>query len=146
MYYRYISILLILFLSISCRKTDESDDSLIIKAGFACGWGAGQDTLEISSSIIKYSFYVPQESSDPKIDASREVTRAEWKEIKEAVDMDAFLALEYNTCNICVDGCDEWIFIQNDKASHRISYDKGLQIETIKKLQDLISGLKAEFH
>jgi len=146
MQYRIIYILFLLFLSISCRKSDEPDDSLIIKAGFACGWGAGEDTLEISGSGIKYNYYVPRESSQPVIDETRNITDSEWREIKEAVDLNAFLELNYNTCNICVDGCDEWIFIQNNETSHRISYDKGLQIETIKELQDLISRLKAEFH
>jgi hypothetical protein len=152
MHGRLISFLMIIPFLISCNKSDENDKSdyiysdLIIKAGFMCGWGAGEDSLEISGSGIKYIYYVPAQSQLPKIKVSRSLTDSEWINIQNAIDIDEFLNLNYNACNICVDGCDEWISVQNKQVNHQIRYSRGLQIESIKKLQDLIAAFKAEFH
>ena len=124
----------------------DDNPNLIIKAGFACGWGLGEDSLKISRSEIKYIYYVPAESLQPKIKETRDVTESEWLEIENAVNIDAFLKLNYNSCNICVDGCDEWISIQSDRVNHSIRYSKGLQIESIEKLQNIIAQIKSEFH
>ena len=127
----------------SCKKPD---DSLVIKAGFACGWGAGEDSLEISNLEIKYVYYVPVESAQPKINESRAITKSEWDEIEDAININKFRKLDYNTCNICVDGCDEWISMQGDDINHQIRFSKGQQIEDISKLQEIIWRIKAEFH
>jgi len=38
------------------------------------------------------------------------------------VNIDNFVKLNYQTCNVCVDGCDEWILIK------RIIYPMGLDL------------------
>jgi hypothetical protein len=123
--------------------TPNSD--LIIKAGFMCGWGSGEDSLEISQTKIKYVYYIPAQSSIPIINKSRSVPESEWTEILNDVNLDYFVKLNYQSCNICVDGCDEWISIQDDKISHNIRFGKGLQIDTINRLQNKLAELRAEF-
>jgi hypothetical protein len=135
--------LLSLVILFSCKKTD---DDLIIKAGYACGWGAGQDSLVISQSEIKYVYWVPARYSHAVIDTIRALTKSEWDEIVDAVNISTFRKLDYNSCNICVDGCDEWISMQGDNVNHQIRYSKGLQIESIAKLQGIIERIKAGFH
>jgi hypothetical protein len=141
--------LVLLFLAVllslgSCKKSDDKTD-LIINAGFMCGWGSGEDSINISESAIDYVYYVPRESALPQTRASRNLTESEWSEILNSFNTDDFMELEYNTCNICVDGCDEWISIKNDRVYHKIRFTKGQQIETIKGLQDKLSQLREEF-
>jgi hypothetical protein len=51
----------------------------------------------------------------------------------------------YNACNICVDGCDEWISIKNNSVSHQIRFGLGQKIDSKKPLQDLLAELRSEF-
>jgi hypothetical protein len=132
-----------------CTKTDtdQTDNSkLVIKAGFICGWGSGEDSIEISQSAIKYVYYVPRISQQPQIRKTRTVSSSEWTEILNDVNMDDFVQLNYQTCNVCFDGCDEWIFIQKDNLSHGIRFGKDAKIDSISKLQIKLEQLRMEFN
>jgi hypothetical protein len=132
---------------IGCKKSElTSNSDLIIKSGFMCGWGSGEDSLEISQTTIKYVYYIPSQSRVPIINKSRAVTESEWKQILEIVNLDDFVKLKYQSCNICVDGCDEWISIEDDEISHNIRFGKGSQIDTISRLQNKLAELRAEFN
>ena len=111
-----------------------------------CGWGAGEDSLYISNTIIKYVYYVPANSNLPKIKKTRFTTAAEWDSIVNSVNFNYFLKLNYNSCAICVDGCDEWIAIQNDQISHQIRFGLGGKIDSLDKLQNILSQLRSEFN
>jgi hypothetical protein len=152
---KHNSIILLTFLFVfsACERSSINIDpphttgsGLIIKAGFECGWGSGMDSLEISRTAIKYVYYVPAHSSVPTINKSRSVSAEEWREILNDVSMDEFLKLNYNACNICVDGCDEWILILDDGISHKITFGKGSEIKSISKLQKKLAELRTEFN
>jgi hypothetical protein len=148
-----ISIFLIILLSvclISCKKPDnislnKENSPMVIKAGFACGWGSGEDSLIISSTTIKYVYSVPAKSHVPEINQTRFTTSTDWKNITNAINISNFLKLNYNTGYIAVDGCDEWISIKNDSVSHQIRFGLGFKIDSIKPLQDLLSQFRSEF-
>lgn len=133
------------FCFLSCKKSDDNSD-LIIKAGFICGWGSGTDSIEISKTTIKYVYYIPAKSNLPEINKSRTVPDSEWAEILSCVNTNDFVKLQYQTCNVCIDGCDEWIFIQENNITHKITFDKGFQIYAINKLQKKLAQLRAEFN
>ncbi len=116
-----------------------------INAGFVCGWGSGMDSINISRNSITYRYWVPATSPDLVINKTRPVTESEWKEILSYVNFSEFLNLDYQSCNVCVDGCDEWISIQNDNISHKITFEKGLEIKAISSLQAKIAGIRTEF-
>jgi hypothetical protein len=142
------SILIFIMLSVfqGCVKYQTvSNSEMNINAGFVCGWGSGMDSLNISRDSITYSYWVPATSPDPVINKSRPVTESEWKEISGSVNFTEFLNLDYHSCNVCVDGCDEWISIQNDNISPKITFEKGLEIKEISKLQAKLAALRAEF-
>jgi hypothetical protein len=146
---KFIIILLTICL-ISCNKPDnislnKDNSSLVIKAGFMCGWGSGEDSLIISSTTIKYVYSVPAKSHVPEINQTRPTTTRDWKNITDAININNFLKLNYNTCNICVDGCDEWISIINDSVSHQVRFGLGFKIDSIKPLQDLLTQFRSEF-
>jgi hypothetical protein len=141
----FIILISLFSLIVGCEKNGDTS-GLTIRAGFACGWGTGEDSLEISRSGINYVYYVPSKSPAPMIRTSRSVAASEWNEITRIVNMNNFTRLNYNTCNICVDGCDEWIYIDNGRISHRIRFTKGQEIETITELQKKLAELRAEFN
>jgi hypothetical protein len=140
-------LVLTLFFAFSgCKKSGLTPGSdLIIKAGFACGWGLGEDSLEISKTMVKYVYYIPAKSHEPVINKTRAVSDSEWTEILSDINLDDFVKLNYQTCNICVDGCDEWIFIQDDIISHNIRFNRGEKIDQINKLQNKLEQLRTEF-
>ncbi len=147
------SVLLILFFVFlpGCKKSENNSilkdaSSLIINAGFECGWGTGSDSLIITRSAIKYLYFVPAVSMVPTIKKSRNVSDNEWEDILNAINPNDFQKLDFNSCNICVDGCDEWISVKTDHFSHQIRFAAGLKIESITKLQDILAQLRSEFN
>jgi hypothetical protein len=133
-----------------CEKQEKSNDNkdespLKIRAGFMCGWGTGLDSLYISNTVIRYVYSVPGQSNIPKINKTRATTDAEWVNIINSLDLDNFVKLNYNSCGICVDGCDEWIKIQDDKISHQIRFGLGAKIDSISDLQKLLAQYRSEF-
>ena len=149
---KLIALLILIILSLfGCNKSgnnqvpNKEEGPIRIEAGFMCGWGAGEDSLYITNSIIKYVYYVPAQSRLPKIKKTRITTDTEWENILNSLNTGYFLKLNYNTCNVCVDGCDEWISIQDDQMSHKIRFDQGLKIDSLNKLQTILEQFRSEF-
>jgi hypothetical protein len=148
---KYISLIfLLLIFLVGCKKQEnypvfKEESPLKIKAGFMCGWGSGEDSLYISNTVIKYVYYVPAKSLLPKFKQTRATTEAEWINILNALDLNKFIKLNYNSCNICVDGCDEWISIQDDLISHQIRFGYGSKIDSICDLQTILAQFRSEF-
>jgi len=143
-------IFLMLACLVGCEKQEKSsinkeESSLKIRAGFICGWGAGEDSLYISNTVIKYVYSVRSQSKIPKINKTRVTTDAEWVDILNSLDLENFVKLNYNSCGICVDGCDEWIKIQDDQISHQIRFGLGSKIDSISDLQTLLAQYRSEF-
>ncbi|MFL0162505.1 hypothetical protein [Aquirufa salirivi] len=131
----------------SCKNSTPdplNESNFKIKAGYICGWGAGIDTLEIVNQTVRYVYYVPRNSLKPQLTKSRKLSDLEWAEIRNVVNWSQFKLLKYKTCNVCFDGCDEWIAIQNGDLSHQITFTKGLKIDTISPLQSKLAQLKTE--
>ncbi len=141
-------IIMLTFISGCNKKNMESgsSDSLIISAGYACGWGAGEDSLIITTNSIKYLFLIPAQSREPKINKTIALSGAELDSIKQSVNYEEFQKLNYNTCNICVDGCDEWITLYSERGSHRIRFSMGERIGSISALQDKLAEIRSKFN
>lgn len=133
----------------SCQTVEKeqlSNPSITIQAGFNCGWGSGTDSLILTRNEIRYVYYVPRLSANPQVQKKRGVPEIEWTQIINSIKADEFAKLSYNSCNVCFDGCDEWISVRNDLNFHKITYPKGLKIDTISELQLKIAALRAEFN
>ena len=143
---------LLFILAILCDGCDlvernlPANSDLIIQNGYVCGWGAGTDSLIITKNEIRYMFYTPRLSLEPQILKSRSIPETEWNEIVHSFKVTEFEKLNNNTCNVCFDGCDEWIAVQNGQSSHKITFGKGMKIDTISQLQLKISALRTEFN
>jgi hypothetical protein len=139
-------ILTALFVLPECKKTETPVSAdLVINAGFVCGWGSGLDSINITQTSVTYRYWVPHTSLTAVINKTRSVSESEWKAIMNDLDQDEFVKLNYQSCNVCVDGCDEWISVQGDKISHKITFGKGTVIVEISRLQDKLAELRAEF-
>jgi len=149
---KYILFCIAFLLSVpfTCNRQEPeagvSDSETKITAGYVCGWGSGEDSLVITSGKVSYRFFVPASSSKPSVTVSRSLTAAEQEEIRNAVDFPTFSQLEYNSCNVCVDGCDEWIIIKYLRSTHEIRYSKGQQINSISQLQSILLNFRKEFN
>jgi hypothetical protein len=131
----------------ACKKGEADatlNSNLVIQSGFVCGWGAGTDSLRVSQYEVTYTFYIPRLSQQPQFRKSRPITKKEWLEICQFFKVDDFAKLTYNTCNTCFDGCDEWIAIKSDQSDHKITFNKGMRIDSISQLQLKIWALKTE--
>ena len=141
------STLMLLFLSCNSNNMNLSNSSnTIIQSGSICGWGAGTDSLKITRTAISYKMYIPRQSAKPVIQKSRNISENEWSQIINCVNPDTFETLNFNSCNVCVDGCDEWISVENNLNFHKITFGKGQKIDAISKLQLKISALRDEFN
>lgn len=146
-YLLVITAIILMVLGCKTIQTDKPEHAnLVIKAGYICGWGSGRDSIEISQNAIKYIYYVPRKSEQAQITKTRATTPSEWSEISGSVNTNSFVKLNYNTCNVCADGCDEWISIKDDNLSHKITFNKGEKIDSISKLQTQLAKLRAEFN
>jgi hypothetical protein len=147
---------IVLFLTISlffsCKKSESLDpvchfnfSEPVIKSGYTCSSGAETDTLVISKDIIEYVYYAPAESANPKIKKSRTPSENEWTDIRRYINMDDFVKLNYNSCNACAGGYDEWISVKKDSLQHKITFERGYVIDSIRRLQEKIFQLRTEF-
>lgn len=112
----------------SCERVAQEDPEkdnyrIEIVMGTLCGWGAGGDSLVITKEITSYAFYAPSDDRDFKtIDVTAE---KEWNQLLTLLDFEEFQKININTCNVCVDGCDQWISVRTDSLYHHIRYGLG---------------------
>lgn len=145
-----IAVAVLLFTA--CEKDDDlrdtfSDADLLITSGYACGWGAGTDSLIISSEHFDYRFGAsfPEEQ---RIEKQGDVTAEDWHELIKKLDFGTFSSIDIHTCYLCVDGCDYWITVRRGDDTHTIRYgytDEDLAVvEPVADFIDELEELKAK--
>jgi len=145
-HFSFIFFVLSTLIFTACLKEDlKTHDKLLIEFGSACGWCAGEETITISESKIEYIRNIPCGENEGQTKLSRTYNSEEWEGLINSLNYDYFLTLDYNTCNVCVDGCDEFIFITKDGETHEIRYTPGNEIEGIESFQEKLYELLAGF-
>lgn len=128
-----------------CDKDEiESKDDFKIEFGSVCGWCAGEEFITVTSVQIEYHRNIPCGEGKGKLQKSRKTSVVEWNEIISSFDSRKFKALNYNTCNVCADGCDEILRITDKSKIHEIRYTPSEVIQETKKLSLILTGLLAE--
>jgi len=127
---------------ISCdnNETDLNED-FKIEYGSVCGWCSGDEFITVTTAKIDYSRIIPCGDKKGTKQKSRKISTSEWNEINSSFDHSKFKKLDYNTCNVCADGCDEIIRITENKNIHEIRYSVSDEIEEVKKLRQILSVL-----
>lgn len=140
-----VTFIIVLPFFLACDKNDiEPEVSYKIEFGSECGWCAGQEFITITSSYIKYVRNIPCGDEKGATNHSREISLSEWDEISSSFDYWLFKTLEYNECNVCVDGCDEIIRITNMNKIHELRYSFSDEVEGMEKLRQILTGLMKE--
>jgi len=144
-----ISITILFFLfGFSCHENEEENcdtfNDFVIKTGSACGWCAGADSLSMTKVKSTYTFTSCDETKDKETVLN--TNREKWNELLESFNWNDFTQINVNTCAICADGCDTWIFVQNNGAVHQIRFtDNSPEIEPIRTFVEKLDALRKEF-
>ncbi len=137
------SLLLFLLLGFGCHT--EKSKSNVVEAiiGIRCGWCGGTDSL--SSTEFTSNFVLTDLCEEENNHSLSEDTRsAYWQELLSTYDKFEFFSLDYNTCDICVDGCDYFIRIKDEKDSHLVVYTSRSIVEN-EYLSNLHTLMWSEF-
>ncbi len=136
------AILLFLF-GTSCEDDDRAE--IVIKTGRDCGWCVGSDSLVITMFSSNYKFRSPCGEPADK-EKYTKTNRADWTELLVALNWDDFKKVNVNTCALCADGCDTWIYIENNHETHQIRFtDNSQEIEPIRSFVEKLNALNEEF-
>jgi sarcosine oxidase delta subunit len=136
----------ILFLFSACSKNEiiENED-MKIEFGTACGWCAGVENITITSSKIVYSRVIPCGDNKGTSTKNRSLSKTEWEELFHLFDYNLFLTLEHNECNVCADGCDEFLKITRNNTLHELRYAPGIEVEGMENLRNRLNEILADF-
>ncbi len=130
-------------LSFSCQKPFQqggiNENQLRISMNLACGWCAPGDSLMLTQPTTTYVYYPSSCNKEgPRI--TKPTIATQWEELLNLLDLKKFNAIDLNSCNICVDGCDEWITVQQKGASHTIRYGSA-ESKELKEIKPFIDQL-----
>ena len=143
--FKNLSFIFLLFIFMGCDKNEiEPEVGYKIEFGSECGWCAGQEFITITSSDIKYVRNIPCGEEKGVTNHSRKISSAEWDEITLSFDYSLFKTLEYNECNVCVDGCDEIIRITDIEDIHELRYSFSDEVEGMENLRQIFADLMEE--
>lgn len=140
-------ILLVPLLFAGCAEDEpEKQNDFKIEFGSECGWCGGEEFITITPGEILYSRHIPCGENKGTVAKSRKLTGSEWNEIIALANVELIHSLEYNKCNVCVDGCDEILRITEEENVHELRYDPCESIEGIEKLQQKLRALLQEMN
>ena len=124
---------------------DKSNDSdLIIKTGTICGWCSVNDTLAITGNSVRYVNYANCSTNKPSVEKMGELNAAELDALLAKLDFAELKKLDLNSCNVCFDGCDDWLYFSNGAENHFIRFTRNdSKLQPIKAFVDQINVIKA---
>lgn len=137
----------IVILALACRDeqlvTEKIHSDLLIKTGTICGWCSLNDTMIIQGNSVRYVNYTQCNNTLPAVEKNGQITSAEMKALLSLLDFEEFNKLELNTCNVCFDGCDDWIYFKNGNNTHYIRFTRDdPKLQSIKAFVDALNAIK----
>lgn len=138
-------IFILLIFAFGCAEENpEKQEDFIIEYGTMCGWCAGEELIKVSQSGIKYIRTIPCGEDEGTTQKDKSISANEWNEINGTFDYSLFKTLEYNECNVCFDGCDEFIRITEPDNINEIRYSPGEQIDGVDNLRSVLNDILTE--
>lgn len=140
----------IIVLALACQDeqliAEKSSSDLIIKTGTICGWCSMNDTLSINGNVVRYVNYTQCDNSKPAVEKIEEISSAEVDSLLSLLNFDEFKKIDLNTCNVCFDGCDTWIFIKKGTETHQIRFTGNeTQLQPIRTFVDRLNAMKTNY-
>lgn len=138
----------IVMLALSCRDeqlvTEKAHSDLLIKTGTICGWCSLNDTLIIQGNAVRYVNYTQCNNTQPAVEKNAWITAAELEALLSTLNFDELKKLDLNTCNVCFDGCDDWIYYKNGNDTHYIRFTRDdPKLLPIKAFIDTLNAIKS---
>ena len=137
-------VLLLSILIVSCESEAENPE-MVITIGTTCGWCAGTDFLVITKNNMTYTLAAICDRSEKIINKS--TPDSIWQKLNGLYDQSKFKKINIKTCNVCVDGCDTWIRVQNGDFNHEIRFGstQDIALASISEFVEKLNYLKNEY-
>ena len=149
MFKKKIIPVLVILVAFSCTYDTlevKKPDSLVIKTGTICGWCAVNDTLTINGNLVRYVNYTKCNNSAPTVEKAGQILTSELDALVAKLDFAALKKLDLNSCNVCADGCDDWIYFKNGLDSHYIRFGKSdPKLQSIQAFVDQLNVIKSQY-
>lgn len=119
----------------SCPETNNS----VLGYRYVCGWGAHNDSISLDGNTLTYKFTSDENYKQVYITCDEQEVL--WKKI----DINEFNKINFNTCNVCVDGCDYTISIKTNTNYHEITVgeEESKQLPEVKAFVDQLKEIVA---
>jgi len=139
-------VFIVAFACIYDSVDDKSNDSdMIIKTGTICGWCSVNDTLTITRNSVRYVNYANCSTNKPSVEKIGEMNTAELDALLAKLDFAELKKLDLNSCNVCFDGCDDWIYFSNGTENHYIRFTRNdSKLQPIQAFVDQLNAIKAQ--
>jgi len=139
-----IGVLILLFTSCNSDKNvvELKTNKLEISMCSICGWCAGSDSLLVTEATTYYEMNTP--CIDTKIENENATLKSDWNKLIDLLDKEEFLKIDINSCDVCFDGCDTWITLNDGGKIHtiRYGYNDSLAIKPIQPFIDKVAAIR----
>jgi len=140
----------IVFFACSCTynsvENNVNEKAFRIITGTICGWCTVNDTLVIQGKSVRYVNYTNCSTGKPTKEKTGELTQAEVDLLISLLDFEEIRKIDINTCNVCVDDCDDWIQVEKGSEFHYIRYGKSdSKLKTIQPFIDRLNVIKSQY-
>ena len=147
---KFLFIITVIAFTLSCTYDsleDKSNDSdLIIKTGTVCGWCTVNDTLTITRNSVRYVNYANCSTNKPSVEKMGELKETELDALLAKLDFAELKKLDLNSCNVCFDGCDDWIYFSNGTENHYIRFSRNdPKLQMIQTFVDQLNAIKTQY-
>jgi hypothetical protein len=124
----------------------RNDSDLIIKTGTVCGWCSVNDTLTITQNLVRYVNYANCSTNKPSVEKMGELNTAELDALLAKLDFAELKKLDLKSCNVCFDGCDDWISFSNGTENHYIRFTRNdPKLQPIQAFVDQLNAIKTQY-
>jgi len=83
--------------------------------------------LTIRGNAVRYVNYTQCGNARPAVEKNGPISTSELEALLAKLDFQELKKLNLNSCNLCVDGCDDWIYFDNGTETHYIRLRQMIQ-------------------
>lgn len=141
----FVTLMFLIVWSCSHDFDENTYSGVVIKTGTICGWCSKNDTLTIKGNSIRYANYTNC-SNKTSVVKSGELKSGELDALLAKLNVAELKKLDLNTCNVCLDGCDDWISFDNGTDSHYIRFSANdPKLQPIQAFVDQLNLIKSQY-
>lgn len=96
--------------------------------------------------MVRYVNYADCSNFSPTVSKTGTLIGTELDALLASLNFSEFEKLDLNSCNICFDGCDDWIQVIDGVESHYIRYGGSeTELQPIKVFVNQLNSIKAKY-